>query len=114
MQPKQEFRHKFEPRGGSVLNIYLGKITEEEKRDALQLNTEKGALRELLLSFSSDTVELTALYERVKSDYIQSWSNCRDWWLKVAAKYNWSYDATDMWSLNSDTNEVYLQKADTE
>ena len=97
--------------------IVLGKLTEVELQTIMQLMGRKGALEDLFVSLGQQknvgiTADSNQLYERIVSDMQEVKLAITNWWQETAAKYEWSYNATDVWSVNFSTREVSLQSTD--
>lgn len=94
-----------------MLNEKVGMVTEEEKKQALQLFERKFALEELLMGVSDMSIakeEWEELYERIVADSGKTGFKLQAWWDDMFQKYNWKLVEGGHWSINFKTNEIFL------
>ena len=85
----------------------VGKVTEEEKGEILQLFERRNGLNELAKILTADNTEL---YEKLVSDLRETRRRFQAWWDRMRAKYQWEAIEGGHWEINFDTCEIYLVK----
>lgn len=86
----------------------IGKVTEEEKNEILQLFERRNGLNELAKILTADNTEL---YEKLVKDLGETGSKFQNWWDRMAAKYHWEAAENGHWEINFDTCEIFLVTA---
>lgn len=89
----------------------VGMVTEREKKEILRLYERKNALKELYVTLSSPYLteeEKKALYERIIEDMQETSSQYNEWWREMPKKYRWKSMENGRWTINFETNEIYL------
>lgn len=89
--------------------VELGTISEAERDEIESIYTRKIALVDLTVSLGDRGMTSNDLYERLVADMGVTQQRMRTWWDNVAARYNWSYEANDSWSVDFKTRAVRLQ-----
>ncbi len=85
----------------------VGKVTEEEKNEILQLFERRNGLNELAKILTADNTEL---YEKLVSDLGETGMRFQSWWDRMSVKYQWESIEGDNWEINFDTCDIYLVK----
>lgn len=83
----------------------VGRVTEEEKNEIRTLFERRNGLNELARIVTADNVDL---YEKLVSDLGETGTKFRDWWDRMATKYQWESAVNGNWEINFDTCEIYL------
>ena len=86
----------------------VGKVTEEEKNEILQLFERRNGLNELTQIVKEDD----SLYERLVKDMGQTATKFQNWWNATSKKYNWESDPSGNWEIDFNTNEIFLNTPD--
>ena len=89
----------------------VGKVTEEEKKQVLQLHERKIALDELVLTLNNSSLSKESrdeLYEKIVSDMGKTKMSLQGWWDNMYKKYNWKSVEGGNWNIEFQTNEVVL------
>ena len=86
----------------------VGKVTEEEKNEILQLFERRNGLNELAQIIKEDD----SLYERVVKDMGQTAIQFQAWWDVNSSKYNWESHPDGNWEIDFNTNEIFLNIPD--
>lgn len=86
----------------------LGTITAEESENVRKLLGRKDALKELVQILPAQEKNEDCLYERIIDDMAETSLKIEAWWKETSKKYGWSYDASDRWYLNVESNEISL------
>lgn len=86
----------------------LGTITAEESEYVRKLLGRKDALKELAQIIPAQEKNKDNLYERIIDDMAETSTKIEVWWKETSKKYGWSYDASDRWYLNVESNEISL------
>jgi CXXX repeat modification system protein len=89
----------------------VGSVSETEKDQMLKLYERKLALEELLLSLNSGLLnekQKDEVYEKVIIDLSKTNVNYQTWWNEKSKLYNWKLEENGVWSLEFETNEVFL------
>jgi CXXX repeat modification system protein len=95
-----------------MLKEKVGAVTENEKKAILRLYERKSALKELYLTLTSPYLtgeERKTLYEMIVDDLEKAISQYEDWWREMPTKYNWKSIESGCWTINFETNEIYLE-----
>lgn len=95
-----------------MLKEKVGKVTEDEKKAILRLYERKSALKELYLTLTSPHLteeERKTLYEMIVDDLEEAISQYENWWREMPAKYNWKSIECGCWTIDFETNEIYLE-----
>jgi len=90
----------------------VGKVTEDEKREIRRLYERRCALKELYITLASPYLseeERKVLYEKICDDMERTISQYDDWWRQMPEKYSWKRMENGCWTVNFETNEVYLE-----
>jgi len=88
------------------MNKIVGKVSEVEKEEILDLYEKKLALENLLKIFDSKEEEnFQALFDK----YVQINKTFEMWWSEKGQKYNWSGSENGYWSIDFDTCQIILQ-----
>lgn len=82
----------------------VGKVTEEEKRVILDINSHKKSLEELLLILPRDS----ELYKQGSNDLIETQNRYLEWWNKHSQKYKWEKGKGD-WRIWFESNEIIIE-----
>lgn len=85
----------------------VGKVTDEEKNEILQIFERRNGLNELAKIL---TVENTELYDKLVRDLGETGTRFQTWWDRMGAKYQWEGIEGGNWEINFDTCEIYLVK----
>lgn len=94
----------------------VGIVTEEEKIEIENYYSKQAALKELCFAFNNSFVEgnvKDTLYEKIVTDMQITMKLHVKWWADMSAKYKWRGDENGRWTINFQTNEIYLVKGDT-
>ncbi len=83
----------------------VGKVTEEEKNEILNLFERRNGLNELAKILTPDN---DALYEKLVRDMGETSGRFQKWWDTMAAKYNWENVEGGRWEINFDTCDILL------
>ena len=86
----------------------VGKVTEEEKNEILQLCERRNGLNELAQIVKEDDT----LDERLVKDMGQTATKFQNWWDSTAKKYNWESAPNGNWEIDFNTNEIFLNTPD--
>ncbi|RPH33388.1 MAG: CXXX repeat peptide modification system protein [Bacteroidales bacterium] len=89
----------------------VGVVTKEEGEEILKLYERKLALKEILPSLNSGLLsdeQKNELYEKVLLDTGRTNSAFQLWWDKKSSKYNWKFVENGQWTIDFDTNEIFL------
>ena len=82
----------------------VGKVTEDEKREILEINAHKNALEELLMILPRNT----AMYARAMEDLHETSRQYQGWWNAFSDKYHWEKGKGN-WRIIFDTNEIVIE-----
>lgn len=83
----------------------IGQVTEEEKIEIRQLFERRNGLNELAKILTHDDIEL---YEKLVKDLGETSTKFQSWWDEKAQKYNWERTEKGSWSIDFNTNEIFL------
>lgn len=83
----------------------IGQVTEEEKIEIRQLFERRNGLNELAKILTHDDIEL---YEKLVKDLGETSTKFQSWWDEKAQKYNWERTENGSWSIDFNTNEIFL------
>ncbi len=89
----------------------VGFVTEEEKEEIRVLHERKLALNELIPSLGTGLLsddKRNEIYEKVLQDMGKTNSLFQAWWNSKSVKYNWKSMENGNWSIDFDTNEIFL------
>lgn len=89
----------------------VGEINEKEKYEILIIHERRNALMELALTVKNKDLnenEVKMLSEKIKAVYKETEEQFKSWWDFMSEKYNWKKDENGAWSLDFNTNEIYL------
>lgn len=81
----------------------VGKVTDNEKKAIMEINSHKNSLEELLHILSPDD----DIYEKAKTDLSNTLLRYHNWWNGGYAKYHWEKGTKD-WSIIFETNEIII------
>ena len=84
---------------------FVGKVTEEEKKEIQSLFEHKNGLNELAKILTADN---ESLYEKVVTDLGETSSKFQGWWDRMAMQYNWERASNGNWEIDFNTNEIFL------
>lgn len=87
----------------------IGQVTEDEKNEIRQLFERRNGLNELAKILTSDD---EALYEKMVKDLGETSIKFQAWWDSKAQKYNWEKIENGSWSIDFNTNQIYLNTND--
>lgn len=88
----------------------VGCVTEEEKEEVSNYFYRGEALKELLQSLPSQSLndqEYEVYYQRIIDDMAQTKARYDDWWYRIPKKYGWQLNAR--YILNFQTNKILLE-----
>jgi CXXX repeat modification system protein len=91
----------------------VGVLTENEKNEILGLFQRRAALNELMLTLRNQPMSENhndALYEKLVNDLGKTMHSYDNWFGKASKLYNWKSSDNGHWSINFETNEVFLCK----
>lgn len=89
----------------------LGKVTQEERQQIMDIYHRKTALQELLLIINTQkTLNDDGLSDNLLIDLTNSNKEMAEWWTATAQFYDWTYAPTDSWQINFEDCSVYLIK----
>ena len=94
----------------------VGTVTEEEKKEIEKLFERKLALNELLFTVNSPVLsseEKDGLYEKVVADLGKTKKLFDEWWMEMSQKYSWKAAGKAKWSIDFNTNEIFLVTSDS-
>ena len=83
----------------------IGQVTAEEKNEIQTLFERRNGLNELAKILTADNADL---YEKLVKDMGETGSKFRDWWNRMADKYQWESVEGGNWEINFDTCEILL------
>ncbi|OKP85610.1 CXXX repeat peptide modification system protein [Paenibacillus sp. P32E] len=92
-------------------NEKVGEVSEQEKNEILNLYERKTALQELFSSLpcsNSDIGEIELVYEKIVADLGKTSVKLENWWSEKARKYIWKSSVNGSWTIDFNTNEIYL------
>ncbi len=84
---------------------FVGKVTEEEKKEIQSLFERKNGLNELAKILTADN---EALYEKLIKDIGETSSKFQEWWDRMSKQYNWERAENGHWEIDFSTNEIFL------
>lgn len=84
---------------------FVGKVTEEEKKEIQSLFERKNGLNELAKILTADN---EMLYERLVQDMGETSSKFQGWWDRMAIQYQWERHENGHWEIDFATNEIFL------
>ena len=84
---------------------FVGKVTEEEKKEIQSLFERKNGLNELAKILTADN---EMLYERLVQDMGETSSKFQGWWDRMAIQYHWERIENGHWEIDFATNEIFL------
>ena len=84
---------------------FVGKVTEEEKKEIQSLFERRNGLNELAKVLTTDN---EILYEKLVQDMGETSSKFQGWWDKMALQYNWERVSNGNWEIDFNTNEIFL------
>lgn len=91
--------------------IKVGEVTKEESEEILRLYERKLALKEILPSLNNGLLpdeQKDELYEKILMDTGKTNTKFQSWWDEKSAKYKWESDENGQWTIDFDTNEIFL------
>ena len=88
------------------MKIELGSITDFENDELRLLFSKKTALIELMRSLENNSAE--KIYDKIVTDLAAANDAIAAWWEKTSAKYNWTFSASDTWSVDFKSKIAYL------
>jgi CXXX repeat modification system protein len=94
-----------------MLKEFIVKITENEKKEVMNLHERLNGLNELILSvksFSKYTDDLDDLYEKIVCDTGKTKVLFDKWWVETAKKYSLKSIEGHRWEIDFYTNEIFL------
>lgn len=86
----------------------IGQVTEEEKKEILDLFERRNGLTELAQIVKEDD----SLYDRLVKDMGQTATKFQNWWDQTSNKYNWESAPNGHWDIDFNTNEIFLNTPD--
>lgn len=89
----------------------VGEVTDQEKNEVQRLYERKLALQELLGTLPTQAIDEQAkeeLYDRILIDMGTTKLKFDGWWSEKAQKYNWMSLPDGHWSIDFQTNEIFL------
>lgn len=94
-----------------MLKEKIGSISENDKDNALSINSRINSLEELLIAldeqdFSED--EKKSLHERINKDINETNNKLDNWWITMAKKYKWAVLKKTKLFLDIDTCNVFI------
>jgi CXXX repeat modification system protein len=84
----------------------VGKVTEEERNEILELFERRNGLTELAKIVNNND----ALYEKLITDMGATATKFQSWWNEMSEKYQWESADDGNWEINFDTWEIFLVK----
>jgi CXXX repeat modification system protein len=87
---------------------FVGSVTETEKQEIENLYNRKNSLAEMIMLIDLKEYKNDAIYERILEDMTVTSKKYSQWWQKKSEKYNWHKFEKGSWTLDFDTNKVYL------
>lgn len=89
-------------------NEIVGVVLESEKKEILQMFERKTALQELINVMNEPAIIHGDLYEKIVEDLGQTMVAMEKWWACTYEKYQWKRHPNSNWSIDFNTNEIYL------
>ncbi|NLI11740.1 MAG: CXXX repeat peptide modification system protein [Peptococcaceae bacterium] len=89
----------------------VGAVTEEEKKQVMQLHERIIALDELILAINNTLLSKESrdeLYEKIVNDMGRTKMSYQAWWDNMNKKYNWKSVKEGNWNIDFQTNEIFL------
>ena len=89
----------------------VGIVTKDECDEILKLYERKLALKEILPSLDSGLLsnqQKDELYEKIIMDTGKTNLKFQSWWDEKSSKYHWKSAEKGQWTIDFDTNEIYL------
>lgn len=89
----------------------VGTVTKEEMEEIKKLYERKLALNEILPSLNSGLLskeQRDEIYEKVLVDLGKTNVNFQSWWNEKGSKYNWKATEKGQWTIDFETNEIFL------
>ncbi len=83
----------------------VGQVTPDEKNEIQTLFERRNGLNELAKILTADNAEL---YEKLVKDIGETGTKFRQWWDRMAQKYQWESADDSNWEINFETCEIYL------
>ena len=83
----------------------VGQVTVAEKNEILMLFERRNGLNELAKIVTVDNNEL---YEKLVIDLGKTGVDFRNWWNRMAEKYDWESVEGCNWEIDFDTCDIYL------
>ncbi|SKC87677.1 CXXX repeat peptide modification system protein [Maledivibacter halophilus] len=90
----------------------IGNVSEYEKREILNLYERKSGLRELSITLNNPDMSeklKNILYDKISRDMNKTTGLYEEWWKQKSKKYNWESIKGKSWSINFETNEVFIK-----
>jgi CXXX repeat modification system protein len=97
-----------------MFNSLVGVVNEEEKNELRTAFERKLALNDLEIALKDielSEVEERRLIEKIKSDIISNNQLIDNWWKNGYNKHNWESKDNGTWTIDFETNEIYLVEA---
>ena len=85
----------------------VGSVTEQEKKEILQLFERRNGLNELAKIVDVDN---DALYQKIVKDMGETATKFQQWWDRMYEKYKWERSENGSWEIDFNTNEISLSK----
>lgn len=83
----------------------VGQVTVDEKNEIQTLFERRNGLNELAKIVSADNSEL---YEKLVKDMGETGTKFKNWWDRMAYKYQWESAENGNWQIDFDTCEIFL------
>lgn len=95
-----------------MAKIKIGEVSTEETEEIRKLYERKIGLQELLPSLNKKLLDegdkQEELYEKIVKDLGRTSVLFQSWWDEKSAKYNWQGTEKGRWSIDFNTNEIFL------
>lgn len=94
-----------------MLKEKVGLVSEEEKNEIKAIFQRRLALKELLMTINNPSLpeaDKDDLYRRIVDDLTKNRELHEKWWKEMPLKYHWKWDENSFWSIDFDTNEIFL------